>query len=331
MSSQAWTGRRSRCCGCAPRPGPPRPGGGPPAGCPRARPRTRRRPPGARAGRRTCRGARRAPPPSGTGSFSSPRKTPHSLMVSPRSRARPRSRTWCDFDPVKWWSAVAKSSSGSTRRSTWSPSSIRTEHLLSPCPSTSRTPDCRARTARTGSASGAEATRSTSETSSHQRRTLPATLGPDHARGGAHLGEQRVGDREHVPEPAAGVGRAVLLDAGEDLLLAPLPEALQPADPLVAAGLLQLVDAPDAQRACGARRPSSPRGPGSRSSSRMPGGNSARSCSSRVQAPGPVELGDLLRQGGADVGQLGEAALAHERVQVAAEAGHPVGAEVVGA
>ena len=46
---------------------------------------------------------------------------------------------------------------------------------------------------------------------------------------------------------------------------------------------------------------------------------------------GPVELGDLLRQGRSDVGELGETALAHQGVQIAAEAGHPVCAEVVGA
>ncbi len=155
-------------------------------------------------------------------------------------------------------------------------------------------------------------------------------VGPDHARGRADLGEERMGHREHIPEAPPGVGGAVLLDAGEDLLLAPLPEALEAADPLVAAGLLQLLDAPDAERFVergGLLRPEV------RQAEQLedPGRELGAELLEEGQAPGPVELGDLLRQGVADVRQLGEAALAHQRVQVAAEPGHPVGAQVVGA
>src|SRR6266496_6032250 len=30
-------------------------------------------------------------------------------------------RSWCAFEPVRWWSSVGKSSGGTIRRSTWRP------------------------------------------------------------------------------------------------------------------------------------------------------------------------------------------------------------------
>src|SRR5262249_13587026 len=62
-------------------------------------------------------------------------------------------------------------------------------------------------------------------------------LGTRHARGGANLGEQRPGDGEDIAQAATGMGRPELLDAGEDLLLASLSEALEPADAVLPAGL----------------------------------------------------------------------------------------------
>jgi hypothetical protein len=126
------------------------------------------------------------------------------------------------------------------------------------------------------------------------------------------------------------VRRAVLLDAGEDLLLAPLPEALEPADPLIPAGLLQLLDAPHPQGLVQGGRLLRPE---VRQAEQLEDarGELGPELLEELEAPGPVELGDLLRQRRSDVGQLGEAALAHQGIQVAAEAGHPVCAEVVGA
>jgi hypothetical protein len=139
-----------------------------------------------------------------------------------------------------------------------------------------------------------------------------------------------MGDGQDVPQPPASVRRAVLLDAGEDLLLAPLPEALEPADPLVAAGLLQLLDAPHPEglvQGGGLLRPEVRQAQQLEDAGRELGPELLE----EREAPGPVELGDLLRQRRTDVGQLGETAFAHQPVQVAAEAGHPVCAEVVGA
>ena len=171
---------------------------------------------------------------------------------------------------------------------------------------------------------------STSETRSHHRRTLPADLGAHHTRGGPYLGEQRLGDGQDVPQPPASVRRAVLLDAAEDLCSLRSPKPLSPRIRWSRQASLQLLDAPHSEglvQGGGLLRPEVGQAQQLEDAGRELGPELLQ----ELEAPGPVELGDLLRQGRSDVGQLGETALAHQGVQVAAEAGHPVCAEVVGA
>ena len=80
----------------------------------------------------------------------------------------------CAVEPVKYCSAAPQASSGTTRRSTWSPRSVLIEVLVGPLPITAATSGRAVNAAISGAESGAAARMSTSPMVSRIRRSEPA-------------------------------------------------------------------------------------------------------------------------------------------------------------
>ncbi len=109
-----------------------------------------------------------------TGSPLSASNTPYSDSFSPRRTAIVRVRMLCALDPVKYWSPAPHESGGSTRRSTWSPSPVRTDVFFVPRAITSAASGSSHSAAMNGPDFRAATRMSRSPTVSRIRRSDPA-------------------------------------------------------------------------------------------------------------------------------------------------------------
>ena len=133
-SPPVWTRRRSGWCGCAGRPGCPRPGHQRRAACRAAAastsPRSSRRVGGTHG--QPERAYTSSSVAETTSAPSSTRYRPYSESFSPVRTAISRIRTLCCLEPVKYCSAAPHDSAGTTRRSTCSPRGGPDRGLLVP-------------------------------------------------------------------------------------------------------------------------------------------------------------------------------------------------------
>ena len=211
--------------------------------------------------------------------------SPYSLSDSPSLRACSRSSMLCCRLPVEYASSAPKLAASTTRRSTCTPSLSTTAAFVSPCTSTVETFGCSTSVSSTCRGSPAAHTRSMSPIVSSKRRRLPA------ARSAVMLGQRS--RSAAISRSAAGIARAIgtrssLVRAARisrrtlSAFFRPILGSSASCPASVAFSRSATVETPSSSLiSLAVFGPM----PGTRMTSRMPSGNSARSRSKYAMRP----------------------------------------------